>query len=53
MKGGYKKVSVPNQGSAGKAPTQQPFKSDTKTSGTGGSIAFAKQPGGTRGSKNK
>jgi hypothetical protein len=51
--GGYKKVRVPNQGSAGKASVQQPFKSDTKTSGNGGTVVLAKQPGGTRGSKNK
>lgn len=51
--GGYKKVSVPNQGSAGKAYVKPTFKSDTKTSGTGGTVVLAKQPGGTRGSKNK
>jgi len=51
--GGYKKVSVPNQGSAGKAYVKPAFKSDTKTSGNGGTVVLAKQPGGTRGSKNK
>jgi hypothetical protein len=50
-----KKKSVANQGTAGKA-YQQPARKDgvpRAGSSAGGSTAFAKQPGGTKGSKNK
>ena len=46
-----KKSKPANQGSAGKANTQQPTKSGMPSSGSskGGSTFFGKQPGGTRG----
>jgi hypothetical protein len=50
-----KKKSVANQGTAGKA-YQQPARKDgvpRAASPAKGSTAFAKQPGGTKGSKNK
>lgn len=42
-----------NQGSAGKANVQPPKKQDAKASSKGGAVMFAKQPGGTRGSRNR
>ena len=49
------KKKVANQGTAGKASVAPARKDGVPRAGSsaGGSTAFAKQPGGTRGSKNK
>ena len=50
-----KMKKVANQGTPGKAYVKPPRKDGVPRAGSpaGGSTAFGKQPGGTKGSKNK